>query len=111
MRHQHEGLQTRTKATCLYRVLCTICTCVCGRLERCNDVLERQVAVLRVSLERQKRSRSVAQIKVRNMERAKADADLRNETLQREMQLFFQMYGESRRRGGDEIGRGGRGSL
>nr|XP_040037958.1 rho GTPase-activating protein 24-like [Gasterosteus aculeatus aculeatus] len=81
------------------------------RLERCNDVLERQVAVLRVSLERQKRSRSVAQIKVRNMERAKADADLRNETLQREMQLFFQMYGESRRRGGDEIGRGGRGSL
>ncbi|KAL6098363.1 uncharacterized protein ACO6RY_17512 [Pungitius sinensis] len=81
------------------------------RLERCNDVLERQVAVLRVSLERQKRSRSVAQIKVRNMERAKADADLRNKTLQREMQLFFQMYGEAKRRAGDEGGRGGRGSL
>ncbi|XP_030010343.1 rho GTPase-activating protein 22-like [Sphaeramia orbicularis] len=72
------------------------------RLERCNDVLERQVAVLRVSLEQQKRSQSVAEIKIRNMERAKADADRRNSTLQREMELFFQMYGEVRRRGGDE---------
>ncbi|XP_041657974.1 rho GTPase-activating protein 24-like [Cheilinus undulatus] len=79
------------------------------RLERCNDVLERQVAVLRVSLEQQKRSQSVAEIKIRNMERAKADADLRNTTLQREMELFFQMYGEFRR-GGDDGGRGG-GSL
>lgn len=72
------------------------------RLERCNDVLERQVAVLRVSLEQQKRSQSVAEIKIRNMERAKADADRRNSTLQREMEMFFQMYGEIRRRGGDE---------
>ncbi|XP_068435823.1 rho GTPase-activating protein 24-like [Clinocottus analis] len=83
------------------------------RLERCNDVLERQVAVLRVGLDQQKRSRSVAEIKIRNMERAKADADLRNDTLQREMELFFQMYGEARRRGGEEGGRrgGGGGSL
>ncbi|XP_051258266.1 rho GTPase-activating protein 24-like [Dicentrarchus labrax] len=80
------------------------------RLERCNDVLERQVAVLRVSLEQQKRSQSVAEIKIRNMEQAKADADLQNSTLQREMEMFFQMYGEFRRRGGDEGGRGG-GSL
>ncbi|XP_070700378.1 rho GTPase-activating protein 24-like [Pempheris klunzingeri] len=78
------------------------------RLERCNDVLERQVMVLRVSLEQQKRSRSVAEIKIRNMERAKADADLRNTTLQREMELFFQMYGDIRRSG--EGGKGG-GSL
>ncbi|XP_022594409.1 rho GTPase-activating protein 24-like [Seriola dumerili] len=80
------------------------------RLERCNDVLERQVAVLRVTLEQQKRSQSVAEIKIRNMERAKADADRRNSTLQRDMELFFQMYGEIRRRGGGEGGRGG-GSL
>ncbi|KAI3374017.1 hypothetical protein L3Q82_022573, partial [Scortum barcoo] len=80
------------------------------RLERCNNVLERQVAVLRVSLEQQKRSQSVAEIKIRNMERAKADANLRNTTLQREMEMFFQMYGEFRRRGRDEGGRGG-GSL
>lgn len=80
------------------------------RLERCNDVLERQVAVLRASLEQQKRSQSVAEIKIRNIERAKADADGRNSKLQREMELFFQMYGEIRRRGGDKGGRGG-GSL
>ncbi|XP_037603537.1 rho GTPase-activating protein 22 [Sebastes umbrosus] len=80
------------------------------RLERCNDVLERQVAVLRVGLEQQRRSRSVAEIKIRNMERAKEDADQRNSTLQREMELFFQMYGDIKRRGGDEGGRGG-GSL
>ncbi|XP_071362155.1 rho GTPase-activating protein 24-like isoform X2 [Trachinotus anak] len=79
------------------------------RLERCNDVLERQVVVLRVTLEQQKRSQSVTEIKIRNMEQAKADADRRNSTLQREMEMFFQMYGEIRRRGG-EGGRGG-GSL
>ncbi|XP_047462997.1 rho GTPase-activating protein 24-like isoform X2 [Mugil cephalus] len=77
------------------------------RLERCNDVLERQVAVLRVSLEQQKRSQSVAEVKIRNMERAKADADRRNSTLQREMEMFFQMYGEIKRRGGGGGGRGG----
>ncbi|XP_038565629.1 rho GTPase-activating protein 24-like, partial [Micropterus salmoides] len=74
------------------------------RLERCNDVLQRQLAVLRVSLDQQKRSQSVAEIKIRNMERAKADADLRNTTLQREMELFFQMYGEFRRKGGERGG-------
>ncbi|XP_062263103.1 rho GTPase-activating protein 22-like [Platichthys flesus] len=80
------------------------------RLERCNDVLERQVAVLRVSLQQQRRSQSVTEIKIRNMERAKADADRQNDTMQREMEQFFQMYGEIRRRGGGEEGRGG-GSL
>ncbi|PWA24385.1 hypothetical protein CCH79_00011947 [Gambusia affinis] len=80
------------------------------RLERCNDVLERQVAVLRLSLEQQRRSQSVAEIKIRNMERAKADADRRNTTLQREMELFFRTYGEIRRRGGD-LGRAGGGSI
>uniref|UniRef100_A0A3B3B6L4 Si:ch211-247j9.1 n=1 Tax=Oryzias melastigma TaxID=30732 RepID=A0A3B3B6L4_ORYME len=77
------------------------------RLERSNDILERQVAVLRLSLEQQRRSQSVAEIKIRNMERAKADADHRNSTLQREMELFFHMYGEIKRRadrGGREAG-------
>lgn len=84
-----------------------MCLCVFCRLERCNDVLERQVAILRVTLEQQKRSQSVAEIKIRNMERAKADADRRNSTLQREMELFFQMYGEIKRRGGGDAGKGG----
>ncbi|RVE64141.1 hypothetical protein OJAV_G00143380 [Oryzias javanicus] len=77
------------------------------RLERSNDVLERQVAVLRLSLEQQRRSQSVAEIKIRNMERAKADADHRNSTLQREMELFLHTYGEIKRRadrGGREAG-------
>lgn len=79
------------------------------RLERCNEVLQGQIAVLRVNLEQQKRSQSVAEIKIRNMERAKADADLRNTTLQREMELFFKMYGQIRGRGGGEGGGGGEG--
>uniref|UniRef100_A0A8C8DWV6 Si:ch211-247j9.1 n=1 Tax=Oryzias sinensis TaxID=183150 RepID=A0A8C8DWV6_9TELE len=77
------------------------------RLERSNDALERQVAVLRLSLEQQRRSQSVAEIKIRNMERAKVDADHRNSSLQREMELFFHMYGEIKRRtdkGGREAG-------
>ncbi|XP_076025116.1 rho GTPase-activating protein 24-like [Genypterus blacodes] len=69
------------------------------RMERCNEVLQGQIAVLRVSLEQQKRSQSVAEIKIRNMEQAKADADLRNSTLQKEMELFFKMYGQIRGRG------------
>ncbi|XP_029956209.1 rho GTPase-activating protein 22-like [Salarias fasciatus] len=77
------------------------------RLERCNDVLERQVAVLRVCLEQQKRSQSVAEIKIRNMQRAKADADRRNSSLQRDMETFFQTHGDGRKRGGDEDGKGG----
>ncbi|XP_029924826.1 rho GTPase-activating protein 24 [Myripristis murdjan] len=64
------------------------------RLERCNEALKGQVAVLRVSLEQQKRCHSVAEIKIRNMERARADADRRNATLQREMEQFFKMFGE-----------------
>lgn len=80
--------------------------CLC-RLERCNDVLERQVAVLRASLEQQKRSQSVAEIKIRKMARAKADADRRNTKLQRDMELFFQMYGDIRRSEEDKKGRVG----
>ncbi|XP_054610539.1 rho GTPase-activating protein 24-like [Dunckerocampus dactyliophorus] len=79
------------------------------RLERCNDTLQRQVAVLREGLEQQKRSQSVAEVKIRNMERAKAAADRRNSTLQTEMELFFQMYGKMKTREGcdddDGVGR------
>uniref|UniRef100_A0A8C6S9D8 Rho-GAP domain-containing protein n=1 Tax=Neogobius melanostomus TaxID=47308 RepID=A0A8C6S9D8_9GOBI len=60
------------------------------RLERCNDVLERQITILRLTLEQQKRSQSVAETQIRHMERAKADADQRNDKLQREMDVFFQ---------------------
>nr|XP_061818685.1 rho GTPase-activating protein 24-like [Nerophis lumbriciformis] len=68
------------------------------RLELCNDTLQRQVLVLRDSLEQQKRSQSVAEVKIRKMEQAKAAADHRNSTLQTEMELFFQMSGKMRTR-------------
>lgn len=75
------------------------------RLERCNDILKHQIAVLRISLEQQKRSQSVAEIKIRKMERVRADADLRNAALQREMEVSFQTYGQLKT--GGVGGRGG----
>lgn len=58
------------------------------------------MAVLRASLEQQKGWHSVAEIKIRDVERARANADRRNATLQREMEQFFRMFGEIHR--GDE---------
>lgn len=75
------------------------------RLERCNNVLKHQIAVLRISLEQQKRSQSVAEIKIRNMERIRANTDLQNAALQREMEAFFQTYGQLKT--GGVGGRGG----
>ncbi|CAG5870554.1 unnamed protein product [Menidia menidia] len=72
--------------------------------------IERQVAVLRLSLEQQRRSQNVTETKIRNMEKVKADADQRNSALQREMESFFRMYGQIRRREEDQ-GRKGRGSI
>ncbi|XP_057676619.1 rho GTPase-activating protein 24 [Corythoichthys intestinalis] len=60
------------------------------RLVRCNDALERQVAALRDSLERQRRSQSAAEVRIRDVERARAAADCHNSTLQADMELFFQ---------------------
>ncbi|XP_061658859.1 rho GTPase-activating protein 22-like isoform X2 [Syngnathoides biaculeatus] len=62
------------------------------RLERCNDALERQVAALRDRLERQRRSQSAAEVRIREVERARAAADRRNSTLQADMELFFRTY-------------------
>ncbi|XP_077361996.1 rho GTPase-activating protein 24-like isoform X2 [Festucalex cinctus] len=64
------------------------------RLERCNDALERQVAALRDRLERQRRSQSAAEVRIRQAERARAAADRRNFTLQSDMELFFRTYGK-----------------
>ncbi|XP_077402655.1 rho GTPase-activating protein 24-like isoform X2 [Vanacampus margaritifer] len=66
------------------------------RLERGNDTLERQVAALRDRLERQRRSQSAAEIRIRQVERARAAADRRNFTLQADMELVFRTYGKIR---------------
>ncbi|KAM9782357.1 rho GTPase-activating protein 24-like [Syngnathus typhle] len=73
------------------------------RLERCNDALERQVAALRDRLEQQRRSRSAAEVRIGQVERARAAADHRNATLQADMELFFRTRGKIRtRERGDE---------
>lgn len=65
-----------------------------SRLEQRNKVLQGEVAGLRSNLEQQRRWVSVAEIKMRNVERARADADRRNTTLQQEMEQFFETFGE-----------------
>jgi len=65
-----------------------------SRLEQRNKVLQGEVAGLRSTLEQQRRWVSVAEIKMRNVERARADADRRNTTLQQEMEQFFETFGE-----------------
>ncbi|XP_066502675.1 rho GTPase-activating protein 24 isoform X2 [Hoplias malabaricus] len=64
------------------------------RLEQKNEALQGQVVGLRVSLEQQRRWASAVEIKMRNVERARADADRRNASLQREMEQFFHTFGE-----------------
>ncbi|KAM6970107.1 rho GTPase-activating protein 24 [Aplochiton taeniatus] len=61
-------------------------------LEECNVTLEGQVASLRASLTQQRRWHSVAKIKMRNVERARADAERHNATLQKDMEQFFRSF-------------------
>ncbi len=65
-----------------------------SRLEQRNKVLQGEVAGLHSTLEQQRRWVSVAEIKMRNVERARADADKRNTTLQHEMEQFFETFGK-----------------
>ncbi|XP_016429568.1 rho GTPase-activating protein 24-like isoform X1 [Sinocyclocheilus rhinocerous] len=65
-----------------------------NRLEQRNKLLQGEVAGLHSTLEQQRRWVSVAEIKMRNVERARADADRRNTTLQQEMEQFFETFGE-----------------
>ncbi|TSL04388.1 Rho GTPase-activating protein 24 [Bagarius yarrelli] len=65
-----------------------------NRLEQRNDALQGQLTVLRATLEQQRQCVCVAEIKMRNMERARADADRRNAALQQEMEQFFDTFGE-----------------
>ncbi|KAJ8276305.1 hypothetical protein COCON_G00080570 [Conger conger] len=63
-------------------------------LEQKNASLRAEVSGLRLNLEQQRRWYSVVEIKMRNAERARADADRRNAALQREMEQFFDTFGE-----------------
>ncbi|XP_064207966.1 rho GTPase-activating protein 24-like isoform X2 [Anguilla rostrata] len=63
-------------------------------LEQRNEALLAEVSGLRASLEQQRRWYSVVEIKMRNAERGRADADRRNAALQAEMEQFFDTFGE-----------------
>lgn len=72
----------------------TVCLMHLLRLEQRNEALQGQVREMRATLEQQRHRVSVAEIKMRNMERARSDADRRNAALQREMEQFFDTFGE-----------------
>ncbi|KAL4631325.1 rho GTPase-activating protein 24-like [Arapaima gigas] len=63
-------------------------------LEQRNEALQGEVAALRANLEQQRRWYGVAEMKLRDAERARADADRRNALLQQEMEQFFDTFGE-----------------
>ncbi|XP_030069284.1 rho GTPase-activating protein 24 [Microcaecilia unicolor] len=58
-------------------------------LEQQNDNLELEIQDLHSNLEHQKKWHGIVEIKMRNAERAKEDAERRNEMLQQEMEEFF----------------------
>nr|XP_033783563.1 rho GTPase-activating protein 24-like [Geotrypetes seraphini] len=61
-------------------------------LEQQNDKLELEIQDLHSNLEQQKKWYGIVEIKMRNAERAKEDAERRNEMLQREMEEFFDTF-------------------
>ncbi|XP_036404680.1 rho GTPase-activating protein 24-like [Megalops cyprinoides] len=63
-------------------------------LEKRNEALQGEVSSLRSNLEQQRCWYRVVDIKMRNTERALADADRRNLALQQEMEQFFDTFGQ-----------------
>ncbi|XP_053559358.1 rho GTPase-activating protein 24 isoform X3 [Bombina bombina] len=63
-------------------------------LEQRNITLETEVLSLHEELEQEKKKYTMVEIKMRNAERAKEDAEKRNDMLQKEMEQFFSTFGE-----------------
>ncbi|XP_053575836.1 rho GTPase-activating protein 24-like [Bombina bombina] len=63
-------------------------------LEQKNNNLSLEILSLQSTLEQQKKWYNILEIKRRNVERAREDAEKRNETLQREMKEFYETFGE-----------------
>ncbi|XP_069508746.1 rho GTPase-activating protein 24-like [Ambystoma mexicanum] len=64
------------------------------RLEQLNNKLELEIKDLHSNLDQQRKCYDIGEIKMRNAERARRDAERRNEMLQREMEQFFDTFGE-----------------
>ncbi|KAI7795761.1 putative rho GTPase-activating protein 24 [Triplophysa rosa] len=63
-------------------------------LEHRNLELETVMANLHEELDQEKKKYTMVEIKLRNAERAKDDAEKRNEMLQKEMEQFFSTFGD-----------------
>ncbi|XP_069486510.1 rho GTPase-activating protein 24 isoform X2 [Ambystoma mexicanum] len=63
-------------------------------LEQRNITLETEVMALHEELEQEKKKYTMVEIKMRNAERAKEDAEKRNDMLQKEMEQFFSTFGD-----------------
>ncbi|KAJ1127559.1 hypothetical protein NDU88_005958 [Pleurodeles waltl] len=63
-------------------------------LEQQNTKLELEIKELHSHLDLQRKCYDIGEIKMRNVERARRDAEKRNEMLQREMEQFFDTFGD-----------------
>uniref|UniRef100_A0A8C9SCJ0 Rho GTPase-activating protein 24 n=1 Tax=Scleropages formosus TaxID=113540 RepID=A0A8C9SCJ0_SCLFO len=63
-------------------------------LENRNMELETEMVNLHEELDQERKKYTMVEIKLRNAERAKEDAEKRNEMLQKEMEQFFSTFGE-----------------
>ncbi|XP_075717157.1 rho GTPase-activating protein 24 isoform X4 [Rhinoderma darwinii] len=63
-------------------------------LEQRSLTLETEVISLHEELEQEKKKYTMVEIKMRNAERAKEDAEKRNDMLQKEMEQFFSTFGD-----------------
>ncbi|NWH70168.1 RHG24 protein, partial [Piaya cayana] len=63
-------------------------------LEQRNLNLETEIMALHEELDQERKKFTMVEIKMRNAERAKEDAEKRNDMLQKEMEQFFSTFGE-----------------
>ncbi|XP_035194232.1 rho GTPase-activating protein 24-like [Oxyura jamaicensis] len=63
-------------------------------LEKRNRELQSEIKDMHSKLGQQRKQHSLVEMKMRNAERAKEDAERRNEMLQKEMEEFFETFGE-----------------
>ncbi|XP_055967368.1 rho GTPase-activating protein 24 isoform X2 [Sorex fumeus] len=63
-------------------------------LEQRNMTLETEMMNLHDELDQERKKFTMVEIKMRNAERAKEDAEKRNDMLQKEMEQFFSTFGE-----------------
>lgn len=72
----------------------TLLPTLCCSLEQRNVELETEMVSLHEELDQERKKYTMAEIKLRNAERAKDDAERRNTMLQKEMEQFFSTFSD-----------------